>query len=1235
MKRSILIAGAGLVCLLAFTQIVRQFTPVRQSTAFTAFPIGKQVPIQVDFSETNLSQLTPRQQTDQVRDWLFLAALSNSGLDATTLNEVTFDLPAVRYGYLRPVSGFEYGATRSRVVGDGIVIALIPSKADQLRLAYLSDIADEVRKSTGVIPKKLYVFEYVLPGPLGNALLKRTADVDGNMLFNAQSGYHEAAPKSLQEFNTFFARIDDLTYSELTANGIKIGGRRIPGGAMRPITAADVAALWQAQSKLITDAADFEQYIKKKEVEFNVRWSQSDDQLVDQPTRKLKMDAELQEARQDIRAEHQRRGIANGLGFSLDPTFDFPRFANFVERDLPLFLALDSIRDSRNNAPPATYSEKGDGSRERTGSSIGELTNKWKIVANDLRRGRTTKLYEELENLDPQLANEVLRTSNQLFGLQAARYDGDLRGTEPGMILFYTDLLAKLWAINYSRSAPEKIIDNFVPMTRVALSPIYQNELRELSNTRLWFGPQRLGFQVSKDGNSLLLARIATRLYAASATALKPGEESEANAQSSAFLGWWDDHFQEVANYEPEYERLNQVMKWSLVLAWLQERGDLAQLDFLKAVPVEKGNWFPDWARKHPELRFSDWNQIHFNPRGHLGLKTESLPLLMSETYELFGESQWLRGGVSLAERKLFTDAPRLSSSLGQQLRRSNLKYADDLVPGTLRNLENVEYRFATQGARQTLAIHPPGQTRLRDRISEIATGPIDRSMSLSPSSLKLETNVNGITVGGLDIHQTAKGFAIGWKGREFDVGHTLALRLSKQPDLDAALATDKNIASTVKLADGDYLVQTTASSKWLRIASDSNPTVKLEGKWHARVGDTDSSARGVKFQWLEKGEFDAVVQDTKVISVQLDAATGTRAARMAVEEGIANGALPVEIMVNGKLVKAVHDQKAGRHYFRWGELPPDVQSRPALLQEAVAGTPKVSPSDVERAAVSRNVARGEVESLARSISRNPLQTHQLILEQYRVKLDEAGQLLNSGKPDAALLELNRVSAVFGETTEINVLRGLTYFARGETNNIAQSMKSTSAPNGRWLFDEFSQRISRNATQQSNANSLRNMRSFYEWNGLRKQGALPPGDLQPRTGGSQVLLDFHAKELSKGQRVALDEIDTAAPLYLQDHPSFRNLDWSVSSATTLKQAVDGGQAMIVKLPRADIAHFRPSAVYVPHDTAVSQKVKFNSIRPNTGGGGGECHPDLPYTECSTHKSDVYFVVPPNSELING
>ena len=208
-----------------------------------------------------------------------------------------------------------------------------------------------------------------------------------------------------------------------------------------------------------------------------------------------------------------------------------------------------------------------------------------------ISKGSSTITYEEIQDIEESLNNydttlffnmlEKLLNSeeveeyflgkyiiqNEEYKFQVARYDGDLQGTEVGMVLFYTDLLAKIWAIDYEYSAPDQDILGFVNHTKVSLSPIYKNEAEELNSVRLWFGHEDLGFQVTND--SILFARNATKIYAASSNSLEPGAEVPASAHFSEAIYWWNDHYEEVAQYEKEYERLNEIMKWSLIISWL------------------------------------------------------------------------------------------------------------------------------------------------------------------------------------------------------------------------------------------------------------------------------------------------------------------------------------------------------------------------------------------------------------------------------------------------------------------------------------------------------------------------------------------------------------------------------------------------------------------------------------------------------------------------------------------
>ena len=147
---------------------------------------------------------------------------------------------------------------------------------------------------------------------------------------------------------------------------------------------------------------------------------------------------------------------------------------------------------------------------------------------------------------------------------QCARYDGDFQGTEVGMTLFYTDLLMKLWSFAQRPELPA--VAGFAPETEFPVPAIYWDEIKRNPATRGWLGG-RLESVTSLDReHSTIFEPIATRLYNAASSPLFPGKEVPANFSAERFSSWWNAHYRAVADYEPQYHRLNQIMKWSAAL---------------------------------------------------------------------------------------------------------------------------------------------------------------------------------------------------------------------------------------------------------------------------------------------------------------------------------------------------------------------------------------------------------------------------------------------------------------------------------------------------------------------------------------------------------------------------------------------------------------------------------------------------------------------------------------------
>ena len=94
---------------------------------FDSFPLNQPVYVNFEIDIESFSQLNARSQRAQMLDWLFFTVLSDAGLSDQELSHVLFDLPPTRQGFMHPVANFEFGLTRSRIIENGEVIALIPA----------------------------------------------------------------------------------------------------------------------------------------------------------------------------------------------------------------------------------------------------------------------------------------------------------------------------------------------------------------------------------------------------------------------------------------------------------------------------------------------------------------------------------------------------------------------------------------------------------------------------------------------------------------------------------------------------------------------------------------------------------------------------------------------------------------------------------------------------------------------------------------------------------------------------------------------------------------------------------------------------------------------------------------------------------------------------------------------------------------------------------------------------
>lgn len=177
-----------------------------------------------------------------------------------------------------------------------------------------------------------------------------------------------------------------------------------------------------------------------------------------------------------------------------------------------------------------------------------------------------------------------------------ARYDGPLKGTSVGMTLEYTDLMAKSWSVGTGKALPNDLLKGIPTYAGTPIPPGYCADIAKSESWRLWFAQNTTGFSYAR--NELDIGARATQLFMKS----QSGAGGDPDYPAARGLDWWERHFQEIADFEPQYARLEQIMRWSGAMDWLRTHADAPRL----AAPdgdADSGLRFDSWFKDHKELR--------------------------------------------------------------------------------------------------------------------------------------------------------------------------------------------------------------------------------------------------------------------------------------------------------------------------------------------------------------------------------------------------------------------------------------------------------------------------------------------------------------------------------------------------------------------------------------------------------------------------------------------------------
>jgi len=629
--------SAGELSILIPMLLFRLFLIIAAAVIFTTLPSPASTvdtqsgakPVLVDISPLTLflNRLPPDEKEEQLRDWALYGLRNSLGLPSEG------DIP-IRRQVQQYADTAEIAPGRLFVISKREWGILLPREQLNKRPP-VGGLVDRQYAATNTLPERILLYGYTYDAPSATITITPERTISAAEVYSGDYGYHTTTAATLDDLIAFTSRIDDIVQVRLRPDRIELGGRRYRRDNRGMLKAEEIAALYQAYHTPLSsgEKGAYESFVRKKLAEM----TRKDRKLRADIKSGARSEAQLLES---IRRRYPAEAAVNrdlNVGFSLDPSRNIKGLADDMEQYTRELRASQNPGGSRN-APSYTVQSA--------------------AIETAARRVRTSKdprplltLMETYDRSANSLEREIgimLHSIELRHSYQSARYIGNLQGTSTGMILFYTDLLAKLWAFDYEGSAPKQAITGFRSMLDVSVPKLYWNDFLRLTQTRLWFGMRQEGFNLF--GDRLLFQPTATRVYAASSNPLSPGKESRANYQSGEFLGWWDRHYDTVAGYEPYYRKLNQIQKWSCIFMILKEKR-FRQFDYLAKVPVDRTLDFERWLKENSASLTSPV-KIAFLDRTRFGRTTECLPLLVSRSHQLMEKHFVLGGGVTLASRR-------------------------------------------------------------------------------------------------------------------------------------------------------------------------------------------------------------------------------------------------------------------------------------------------------------------------------------------------------------------------------------------------------------------------------------------------------------------------------------------------------------------------------------------------------------------------------------------------------
>ena len=618
----------------------------------------------------------PAAHLEQLRDWVWTTLLARLAArdGSTALLASIARQPLLRDEGLAHLLEMQVGRSRSTSARDGAAVVLVEHSSPHRAYGDLLEAIDHEAMLSGGTPSGVEVYGVRFRLETAEAEVCRLGSFTREWIEAPERGYRQQRIATQQELAGFLAGGVDLLAASCTADGgLEVAGRVRERTASAPMTLEDVAALNQQPRYLPLDrlpaASDLAPEMRAQARAFAAQLDRAlaQAEAADAPLPMVGENADAQRlldivvswkrahpraATEELLLSAQLQiGASESMGFSLDPHTDVREALELLDRlaaaprgAAGLSPVLRAWEVPAAEALRLAVNLTAGGSSASSRASLLHLRDEVRKADEHTAEGML--LAAERWPGDPltaDLVQQVLRRARY----QRARYDGPLTGTAPAMTMFYADLVAKLWALDWHGSAPTGVVPGFVSVPEHRESVLSCQGDESVPHTRIWLGTKREGFVRNAEA-ALRFAPTATRLFVrGSALGAEHSEEVEPSLDMLRFIRFWDRHYAEVAEWEPQYERLNQIVKWTLVRRLAEVAEAPACLAFLDGVEVERRHRFDRWLDDQEDLRWSGPVPLLKRP----GEATECLPLLESERFERCATPMTLSGGVSLPSR--------------------------------------------------------------------------------------------------------------------------------------------------------------------------------------------------------------------------------------------------------------------------------------------------------------------------------------------------------------------------------------------------------------------------------------------------------------------------------------------------------------------------------------------------------------------------------------------------------